>query len=219
MLIADCMTRHPILIPPSMSASEAQKILSENHIRHLPVVESGKRLVGLVTRQQLLLKADAVSSLNVWEISRYLADLKVAQVMVKGRDVATITADRTIERASLMMAERKIGCLPVVEEENVVVGIVSEIDLLRSFQEMLGLPSPGVRVTVRMPDREGEFGRLIAVLAERRWGVMGVGTFPSRRNPGYYDAVLKIPHVSIDEVRAALAQIPDQEVVDVRTAV
>ncbi len=219
MLIADCMTRHPILIPPAMLASEAQKILSENHIRHLPVVESGKRLAGLVTRQQLLLKADAVGSLNVWEISRYLADLRVAQVMVKGRNVLTITADRTIERASQIMAERKIGCLPVVEDETVVVGIVTETDLLRSFQEMLGLPSPGVRVTVRMQDRAGEFARLIAVLAEHQWGVMGVGTFPSRRHPGYYDAVLKIPQVGIDEVRAVLSQIPGQELVDVRTAV
>lgn len=219
MLIADCMTRHPILIPPGMLASEAQKILSENHIRHLPVVEGGKRLAGLVTRQQLLLKADSVGSLNVWEISRYLADLQVAQVMVKARDVQTITADRTIERASLIMAERKIGCLPVVEDDNIVTGIVTETDLLRAFQEMLGLPTPGVRVTVRMIDREGEFARLIAVLAEHRWGVMGVGTFPTRRHPGYYDTVLKIPHVSLEEVREVLSRIPDQEIVDLRTAV
>jgi acetoin utilization protein AcuB len=139
--------------------------------------------------------------------------------MVKARDVTTITADRTIERASQIMAEKKIGCMPVVEDETVVVGIVTETDMLRSFQEMLGLPSPGVRVTVRMPDRQGEFARLIAVLAEHHWGVMGVGTFPSRRHPGFYDAVLKIPDATIEQVRDTLSAIPDQEVVDVRTAV
>ena len=219
MLISDCMTRHPILVPPTMLATEAQQILSENHIRHLPVVESGKRLAGLVTRQQLLLKADAVGSLNVWEISRYLADVKVSNVMIKARDVVTITAERTIERASQIMAERKIGCLPVVEAENIVVGIVTETDLLRAFQEMLGLPSEGVRVTVRMANRPGEFARLIAVLAEHHFGVMGVGTFPTRRMPGFYDAVLKIPNVTVDEVRTVLGAIPDQEVVDVRSAV
>lgn len=219
MLISDCMTRHPILVPPTMSATEAQKILSENHIRHLPVVESGKRLAGLVTRQQLLLKADAVGSLNVWEISRYLADVRVNNVMIKARDVITITPDRTIERASQIMAERKIGCMPVVEEGLVVVGIVTETDLLRAFQEMLGLPSEGVRVTVRMTNRPGEFARLIAVLAEHQFGVMGVGTFPTRRQPGFYDAVLKIPNVTVEEVRAVLGAIPGQEVVDVRNAV
>jgi acetoin utilization protein AcuB len=160
-----------------------------------------------------------VGSLNVWEISRYLADLKVSQVMVKARDVVTIAADRTIERASMLMVERKVGCLPVVEDDKIVVGIVTETDLLRAFQEMLGLPTPGVRVTMRMKDSEGEFARLIGTLAEHKLGVMGVGTFPSRRHPGYYDAVLKIPNVTIDEVRAVLAKLPQQKIVDVRTAV
>lgn len=219
MLISDCMTRYPILAPPTMLATEAQQILSDNHIRHLPVVESGKRLVGLVTRQQLLLKADAVGSLNMWEISRYLAEVRVSSVMIKAREVVTITADRTIERASQIMAERKIGCLPVVEGENVVIGIVTETDLLRAFQEMLGLPSEGVRVTVRMSNRPGEFARLIAALAEHHFGVTAVGTFPTRRMPGSYDAVLKIPNVSVEEVRRVLGALPDQEVVDIRNAV
>ncbi len=217
MLISDCMTRHPILVPPTMSATEAQRILAENHIRHLPVVDSGKRLSGLVTRQQLSLKSDAVGSLNVWEISRYLADLKVNQVMIKRRDVVTITKERTVERASQIMADEKIGCLPVVEEDNVVVGIVTETDLLHAFQEMLGLPTEGVRITVRMRNIPGEFTKLMAVLVERQWGVMGVGTFPTRRHPGYYDVVLKIPNVEAEEARAILAAIPDQQVVDVRT--
>ncbi len=218
MLIADCMTRHPIVVPPTLLATEAQRILAENHIRHLPVVSDGKRLTGLVTRQQLLLKADAVGSLNVWEISRYLADVKVSQVMIKARDVITIAAERTVERASQIMSERKIGCLPVLDGDGVVVGIVTETDLLRAFQEMLGLPSEGVRVTVRMRDLPGEFTKLMAVLAEQRWDVMGIGAFPTRRHPGYYDTVLKIPGVSPEEVTAAFSAIPGQEVVDVRTA-
>lgn len=219
MLIRDCMTRHPILIAPELSATEVQRLMTENNIRHLPVVESGKRLVGLITRQQLMLKADAVGSLNVWEISRYLSDLTAGQIMRKSKDVLTITAERTVERAAAIMSENRIGCLPVVEDDNVVIGIVTETDLLRAFQEMLGLPSPGVRVTVRMPNRKGEFARLLIVLAERKWGVMGFGVFPSRRQPGYYDAVVKIADVTLAEVEEVLSQIPEQEIVDVRTAV
>lgn len=217
MLISDFMTRHPILVPPTLTAAEAQRILTENHIRHLPVVERGKRLTGLLTRQQLLLKADAVGSLNVWEIARFLSELRVGQVMIKARDVITISQDRTIERASQIMADRKVGCLPVVEDGNVVIGIVTEIDLLRAFQEMLGLPSNGVRVTVRMPSQPGGLARLLAVVAQHGWGVTGAGTFPTRRQPGFHDVVLKIPDASIDEVRAALSTLEGQEVVDART--
>ena len=219
MLISDCMTRHPVLAPVTMTASEAQKLMSENNIRHLPVVESGKRLAGLLTKSSFAMKADALSSLNVWEISRYLSDLKVTQVMLKAKNVITIDAARTAERAAAIMVEHKIGCLPVVDDDASVIGIVTESDLLRAFQEMLGLAAKGVRVTVRMPNVQGEFVRLMAVLAEHQWGVMGVGTFPVRKHPDLYHAVYKIADVSEDEVRAALASIPDHEIVDIRSVV
>jgi acetoin utilization protein AcuB len=219
MLINDCMTRHPALVAPRTTASEAQQIMTENGVRHLPVVGDGKRLMGLVTRQRLALKPDALSSLNVWEISRFLSGLTVQQVMVKRKELITITPDRTVERAAAMMTANKIGCLPVVESDDVVVGIVTETDLLQSFQAMLGLPSEGVRVTVRMPDRQGEFVKLMAVLIEHNWGVMGIGTFPARRHPGFYDAVVKIPGVTMEQVRAALATIAEHEVIDLREVV
>lgn len=219
MLIKDCMTRHPVMVSPRTTASEAQQIMAENQIRHLPVVESGKQLVGLLTRQRLVLKPETLGSLNVWEISRYLTGLTVQQVMVKARDLITITPERTVERAAAIMTAQKIGCLPVVDESNIVVGIVTKSDLLNSFQMMLGLRSEGVRVTVRMPDGPAELVKMMAVLVERNWCVTGIGTFPARRHPGYYDAVVKLPGVTVEEVQAAFAQVPGQKIIDIRVAV
>jgi acetoin utilization protein AcuB len=224
MLVKDCMTRHPIMIAPEIPATEAQHIMAENKVRHVPVVGDGKRLLGLITRQRLALKPDTLASLDVWEISRYLTNLNVQQLMVKAENVHTIGPDRTVERAARMLADHKIGALPVLEDDDVVIGMLSEVDLLRSFQEMLGLPTDGVRVTIRMPDvrdpnQPSEFAKLMAVVAEKGWGVMGVGTFPSPRKPGHYDAVLKIPNASIAEVRDALSKIPGQEIIDAREVV
>lgn len=218
MLVKDCMTRHPVMISPGWSASEAQRLMADNRLRHLPVVEDGKRLVGLITRQRLSMKPDALGSLNVWEISRYLSDLKVKQLMIKRSALHTIAEDRTVERAASVMSEHRVGCLPVLEEGGVVLGIVTEIDISRAFQEMLGLPAEGVRVTVRMPNRPGEFGKLTRKLGENGWGVMGVGTFPSRKDPTSYLVVVKIPGVSLDEVEEELSSIPDQSVVDIRAS-
>jgi acetoin utilization protein AcuB len=212
------MTRHPILISPDTPAAEAQKIMGENKIRHLPVVGDGKRLVGLITRQRLALKADELGSLNVWEITRTLSTLTVKDLMIKARDVFSITADKTIERAAHTMQEHKIGCLPVVEDGGVVIGLITEVDLLGAFQEMLGLPAEGVRVTIRIPEDE-KFINLAAVMVEKGWGVMGIGSFPSHRHPGFWDVVLKIPRVTITEVEDALSQLPRQKIVDIREAV
>jgi acetoin utilization protein AcuB len=218
MLVKDCMTRHPIMVPPTMPAAEAQGIMVENKIRHLPVVGDGKRLLGLVTRQRLAMKPDMLASLNVWEITRHLSHLTVNDLMVKAPDVATVSPDRTIERAARYMTDYKIGCLPVVED-GVVTGILTEVDVLQSFQQMLGLPADGVRVTMRMPDREGEFAKLTTVIARYGLGIMGIGSFPTPRRPGYYDMVLKIPRVTLAEVEKILGNIPDQEIVDIREVV
>ena len=139
--------------------------------------------------------------------------------MIPADKIETIAPDRTIERAARHMTDHKISCLPVVEDDDVVVGILTEVDLLHAFQLMLGLPSDGVRVTMRMPNRPGEFARLTAVLGRQQWGVMGIGTFPTPRREGFYDAVIKIRGVDSAEARAVLSQVPDQEIVDIRDVV
>ena len=218
MLVKDCMTRHPVMISLTTKAAEAENIMSESKVRHLPVVGDGKRLEGLVTRQSLTIKPDMLGSLNVWEITRYLANMTVKDLMVKAGEVITIAPDKTIERAARTMSEHKIGCLPVVED-GVVVGIITEVDLMNAFQMMLGLPASGVRVTVRMPNQPGEFATLTAALSNNGWGVMGIGSFPTPRREGYYDVVLKIPGVEAADIEAAINQIPEQEVVDIRASV
>jgi CBS domain-containing protein len=68
MLVKDYMIKHPPMANPNMSIIEAQHLMSENKVHHLPVVKGGKRLVGLVTRQSMLLNPGRLSSLDVWEL-------------------------------------------------------------------------------------------------------------------------------------------------------
>lgn len=219
MLVKDCMTRHPIMISASTEATEAQKILAENNIRHLPVAGDGKRLEGLITRTRLSLKPDVLGSLNMWEITRHLSTLTVKDMMLSRKDVITIHEDRTVERAAKLLADNKIGCLPVVDMDDAIVGIMSEVDVLHSYEEMMGLPAEGLRITVRMPNKSGEFAKLMRVLGQHEFGVMGIGTYPCRRREGYYDAVIKIPNVTADKIREVLSQIESQEIIDIRDVV
>jgi acetoin utilization protein AcuB len=151
MLVKDYMTKHPLMVQPTMPVIEAQRFMGENNIRHLPIVGTGKRLLGLATRQTLLVQPATLGSLNVWEITRFLSNLTIGDVMVKAEDVITMEKDATVEEAARIMVEKKIGCLPVLED-SIVVGIITEIDLLAQLMEMLATRVPGVRVTVRMPD-------------------------------------------------------------------
>lgn len=215
MLVKDYMTRHPLMVHPTMSIVEAQHFMGENNIRHLPIVGDGKSLLGLVTRQRLLVDPGRLGSLNVWEITRYLTGLSVKDVMVKAKDIVTVEQNTTIEEAARIMIENKVGGLPVLEE-GVIVGIITDTDLLAHLTDMLGWSESGVRVTVRMPDQMGEFAKITGAIASQGWGIYAAGGVPAPKHPGYWDGVFKVRNVSKDDLVAELAKIEGQEIVDVR---
>ncbi|MGD8474914.1 MAG: CBS domain-containing protein [Anaerolineae bacterium] len=215
MLVKDYMTRHPIMIPPSMAAAEAQKIMSENKVRHLPVVGDGKRPLGLVTRQSLRIPPAELGSLNVWEITRFLSELKVKDIMVPAKELSTIGPDATLEEAAQVMADNRYGCLPVVEE-NVVVGIITETDLLVQLADLLGGYIPGVRVTVRLPGKIGGYAQIISAISAKGWGMYATGSVRAPKSEGYWDIVLKVRDVSKEELLGVLEQLEHCEIIDVR---
>jgi acetoin utilization protein AcuB len=216
MLVKDYMTPHPILVAPEMRVTEAQKVMSENSIRHLPVVSDGKRLLGLVTRQRLAIPPEKLASLDVWEITRFLADLNVSKVMVTGADLHTTTPEMTLEEAADMLIRYKISGLPVIEAGGVVCGIITETDLLIEFQNLLGAPDAGWRAVMRVPDKIGQYRKLVRAISENNWGLMALGGVRSPKHPDKWDVVLKVRHCTKEQLTAVLQSIEDQELIDIR---
>jgi acetoin utilization protein AcuB len=215
MLVKDYMTRHPLMAAPSMPIVEAQRFMGENNIRHLPIIGDGKRLLGLVTRQTLLVDPGRLGSLDLWDIARTLTELRVRDVMIKARDVVTIDQDTEIENAAYLMVERKIGCLPVLDE-NVVIGIITDADLLAQLMEMMAARQPGVRVTMHQPDRTGELAKLVSAIAAQGWGIHALGGVRHPKDPTKWEVVVKICDVPKEDIVGVLSNVPDQQMVDVR---
>jgi acetoin utilization protein AcuB len=217
MLVKDYMTRHPIMIEANLRVTEAQRLMAANNIRHLPVVGDGKRLLGLVTRQRLAIPPDRLASLDVWEITRILADMTVSKVMVSGPDLTTVGPDATLEDAADLMIRHKVSGLPVIEA-GVVVGIITETDLLVELQNLLGAIDRGWRVTMRVPNVPGEFLKLTRVISDHGWGIMAMGAVRSPRRAGSdtWDIVVKVRRCSQEDLAAVLEGIEGQRLVDLR---
>jgi acetoin utilization protein AcuB len=215
MLVKDYMTRHPLMAGPKMPIVEAQRYMGQNNIRHLPIVGDGKRLLGLITRQTLLVDPGRLGSLDVWDIARTLTGLTVKDVMVKAKDAITIRPDATLEDAARIMVASKIGGLPVLED-GVVVGIISEIDLLAHLTDLLGGHVPGIRVTFRSPDRQGVLADVAEAIAGKGWGVYASGYVRTPKQPDHWDYVFKVRNVSKEEFVAVLEQIEYLQILDVR---
>ena len=108
--------------------SNADSVMRNERIRHLPVLDDAGRLVGIISQRDLFLNA-LVRALGYGTMARDRSFRSIAVKEVMTEDVVTTTPETPITAAAQMMVDRKIGCLPVVES-NALVGILSESDIV-----------------------------------------------------------------------------------------
>lgn len=162
MYVKNEMTKNPITIDANDVISKAADIMSEKNLHRLPVMENGK-LVGLVTKGLITSKGvGGATSLSVFELNYLLNRTSVKTVMIKLKDLVTISSDKLLEDAADLMLAHDIGCLPVVDD-GVLVGILTQNDLFKAFLDILGYNRKGSRIDVRVPDTLGILGEVSKV--------------------------------------------------------
>jgi acetoin utilization protein AcuB len=219
MFVKDYMTHHPIMVEPTRRVVDAQRLMAENNISQLPIVGDGKRLLGMVTREGLAMRPTQLDSMNFWELTDYLGKLNVGKAMTPLKELATIGPNDTLEDAADLMVARRVSGLPVIDEGNIVVGIITETDLLIELRRLLGAIDPGWRLVVRVPDRMGEFRKLVQVISAKNWGIMAMGCVRTPKHPESWDIMLKLRYCTREELIAAIGEIEGQELVDLRETV
>ena len=136
MLVKDRMTPNPEIVTTDTSLKGALELVRSKPFRHLPVVDESGKLVGIVTEKSLVYASPTpTTTLSVFEVDYILSRTKIGQV-IQG-PVVTVRPDLPIEEAARMMIDHRIGCLPVVEDDE-LVGIISDTDIFRVFVEGLG---------------------------------------------------------------------------------
>ena len=127
--VSEIMQREVATLREADQLTVADDIMRLGRVRHMPVL-AGEKLVGVVSNRDLL-AASLTSALEFGARERraFLRSVEVREVMTK--DVVSIGPDMPIAKAARILLERRIGCLPVVKEEQ-LVGLVTETDLLRA---------------------------------------------------------------------------------------
>lgn len=211
MFVGEKMSKPVITISKEMSIHDALALFKRERIRRAPVVEAGK-LIGIVSDKDLLNATPSqVTSLSVWEINYALSKVTVREVMT--RKVLTVQADTPIEEAARLMADNKIGGLPVMMGEN-LVGIITETDLFKAFLELLGGRSKGARVTVIMDDHPGQLAQLTKAIADINGSFVSFGQFAAP-NSQTVNITFKVAGATAAQIKNALAQVV-KEIVDIR---
>ena len=214
MFVKDRMTSDLICGQPDMAVTEAQDLMLSKNIRHLPIVIDENKLVGLITRTSLrsALPSD-VSRFSRFEVSYTLSQIKVHSVMVK--DVITIEPDTPIETAAFVMADKKIGTLPVVQEDK-LVGIISDSDLFATMTSLLGANSPGIRVTVQQPDQSGVIARLTSAIADAGGYLSVCVGYCPQNEPDQWVSLCKVQNIEENKLVEVINDIEDTTILDIR---
>lgn len=212
MLVGERMSKPVITISPETPIAETLNLMKVEHVRRFPVVKDGK-LVGIVSDKDLLNASPSpVSTLSIWEMNYLLNKITVNEVMMK--NVMTVTEDTPIEQAARIMADNKLGGLPVMRDGN-VVGIITETDLFKMFLEILGARQMGIRVTVLLVEKPGELAKLTKAVSEAGGDFIAFGMFTGLDTSNRM-VTFKVTSISLDDLKKAISPVV-KEIVDIRT--
>jgi CBS domain-containing membrane protein len=132
--VGDLMTREVVTLAEDDTLADARTCMERGRIRHLPVVR-GEKLVGLVTHRDLLSASFSVfAEVSAQEERRLFRQIPVRELM---HDAYAVPPTLRVPEAARIMLEKQYGCLPVVDGDGNLLGIVTEADFLRLAVRML----------------------------------------------------------------------------------
>lgn len=202
MYVKNNMSKNIKCVEVDQKISEVVELMNQHDLHRIPVVKDLK-LVGLVTEGMISKNgASKATSLSIYELNYLLSKTNVDAIMIK--DVITIHEDRFLEDAALLMFKHDIGCLPVVNHEREIVGILTNNDVLKAFIDMLGYRESGCRVCVEVKDELGTIGELSQIFVRNECNITHLGVY-SKHN-GYADIIIRIDTFQSEALEADLVK-------------
>ncbi|MGX7596193.1 acetoin utilization AcuB family protein [Planococcus plakortidis] len=175
MLVEEIMKKDVFTLRSDQTVQDVLDLFEEKRIRHAPIVDDGK-VVGIVTDRDL---KDALPSMFTVTPKVNPYEKKVLEIMTANPIIAHPLD--FVEEIALVFYENKIGCLPVVSQ-NELVGFLTETDLLYTYIELTGAHQPGSQIEIKVPNRSGALYEVSKVFYEHKVNVLSVLVYPDRED-------------------------------------
>lgn len=166
MNVGHYMTKDVVTVTSDVKLAKAIDIMDRNQFHRIPVVDDGE-FVGLITEQLIAENSPShVSSLSIYEMNYLFDKVRVKDIMIK--DAVTATSDMLIEAAAVLMSEKNITVLPVLNSLNEVMGIITHKDIFKALIDLTGYQEGGTRVVIELAeDKVGILANLSKALADQ----------------------------------------------------
>ena len=175
MFVKMWMSTDVVTVEAETPILEARDLMKQHNVRRLPVMK-GKHLVGIVTQGDIQEAGPSdATSLSIWELNYLLARTKVQDIMTSEDDLITISPNDPVEQVALLMRERKVGSLPVLDGTD-LVGIITESDIFSVLLSVMGVRKGGSRLTIALDDQPGRLAKVLDVIKQHDSNVLSLVT-------------------------------------------
>ncbi|NCC24379.1 MAG: CBS domain-containing protein [Deltaproteobacteria bacterium] len=191
MLIRDWMTRDVITVATDTSMMKASKLLKEHDIRRLPVVDDKGTLLGIVTDRDIKdASPSKATTLDVHELYYLLSEIKIKDIMTA--NPYTIHVDDTVEKAAAVMLDKRISGLPVLDDHDKVVGIITDTDVFKVLINITGVYLGGVQLGLRLPNSQGSLKAVLDDLRAGKARIISIMTAYGQTDAEHRDVYIRI---------------------------
>ncbi len=199
MYVRDRMSKNPFCVSKDTTINKVLDYMAQNDFHRIPVVENG-RIVGLITEGTITANTPTkATSLTIYELNYLLSKTKVDEIMIK--DVIVIGPDVLLEEAAVKMRASSIGCLPVVEN-NQLIGIITQNDIFDAFVDLLGYYQKGLRVELIVnEDKPGILSEISQAFFNERANVTNLAVY---KKEGHVIVVIRANNISEETLRKVM---------------
>jgi acetoin utilization protein AcuB len=205
MLVKNWMSKDVITIDVDESMSHAAKLMKEHNVRMLPVLKKGK-LIGIVSDTDLKrASASDATTLDIHELLYLISKIKIKDIMTT--TPVTVHEDLTVEETAEIFIGKKISGVPVVNDEERVVGIITRDDVFKVLISLSGLGKKGIQFAFRVEDRPGSIKELTDILRSYGGRIASILGSYERVPAGYrnvYVRVYDVDRAKLPELEAEL---------------
>jgi len=190
MLIKDWMAKNVLTVDENTSLMRATRVMKENNIRKLPVVSHGKLLGIISDRDVKEASPSKTTSLDIHELYYLLSEMKVKDVMTC--DPITMRGTDSLEKAALIMLENKISGIPVLDDSERLIGLLSETDVLLGFIHATGIKDGAIQYVFNLPDAPGSVTELVKVLRDNDSRIISILTSYEDAEEGMKQVAIRV---------------------------
>ena len=183
MLIREWMTKDVITVTPETSMFKASKIMKDHNIRRVPVLDANRKVIGIVSDRDLKAASPSkATTLDMHELYYLLSEVRIKEIMTASP--VTVLETETVDAAAVIMEQKGIGGLPVVDAAGELVGIITDHDIFKILVDVSGASKGGLQLAFRLPDKPGVLSSIFNELTKVGANILSVLTSRSKSKDG-----------------------------------